>query len=318
MAAGAASHLHELREQAFGRAEIMREQHGIGVEHAHQPQAREVVALGHHLRAHQDVDLARVHRREQRFGAAFPARAVGVDAQDACLGKQLGQMLLDALGAAPHRRQVLVAAFGAGARHRRLVAAMVAMQAVAAVAAPVQHGEGRAARAVADPGAGLAMQHRRVAAAVQEDERLLLALQSLADGVQQLRRQALFHLQAARVHQLDRRQAAGARAARQRQPQVAAALGVLPGFQRGRGRTQHHRHIQVVRPPHRQIARRIAQAVLLLVGRVVFFIDDDQAQLGQRREYRHARAQQHARLAALGARPRIQPLAVGQAAVHHG
>ena len=101
MAAGAASHLHELREQAFGRAEIMREQHGIGVEHTHQPQAREVVALGHHLRAHQDVDLARVHRREQRFGAAFPARAVGVDAQDARLGKQLGQMLLDALGAAP-------------------------------------------------------------------------------------------------------------------------------------------------------------------------------------------------------------------------
>ena len=69
--------------------------------------------------------------------------------------------------------------------------------------------------------------------------------------------------------------------------------------------------------PHRQIARRIAQAVLLLVGRVVLLVHHDQAQLAQRREHRHARAQQHARLAALGAGPGLQAFAIGQAAMHH-
>ncbi|KAG0927824.1 hypothetical protein G6F31_017913 [Rhizopus arrhizus] len=144
-------------------------------------------------------------------------------------------MLFNALRAAAHRRQVLVAAFGACAGHRRLIAAMVALQAVAAAVGAMQHSKGRAARAITDPCARLAMQHGRIAAPVQEDQRLLFALQPLADRLQQMRRHTVLHLQAARVHQPHRRQAAGSRAPRQRQAQVAAALGVLPRFQRRRG-----------------------------------------------------------------------------------
>lgn len=72
-----------------------------------------------------------------------------------------------------------------------------------------------------------------------------------------------------------------------------------------------------MRAPHRQIARGIAQAVLLLVRGVVFFVHHDQAQLAHGREDRHARAEQHARLPTLRARPGLQALAIGQAAVQH-
>ncbi|MNQ53786.1 hypothetical protein D3C85_678340 [compost metagenome] len=227
-------------------------------------------------------------------------------------------MLFHALRAAPHGRQILVAALGAGARHRGLVAAMVALQAMAASVGAMQHGKGGTARAVADPGAGLAVQHRRIAAPVQEDQRLFLAFQPLADGLEQLRRHAMLHLQPAGVDQPHRRQRAGPRPARQGQAQVAAALGVLPGFQRRRGRSEHDRDVQVVRAPHREVARRITQAVLLLVRRIVFLVHHDQAQFAQGREDGHARAQQHAGLAALGAGPGLHAFAVGQAAVHDG
>ncbi|MNJ57070.1 hypothetical protein D3C77_526450 [compost metagenome] len=83
MAAGPARHLHQLSKQTLGRAEVVREQHRIRIQHAHQAQPRKIMPLGHHLRADQDVDLARVHGGEQRFGTAFLARAVGINAQDA-------------------------------------------------------------------------------------------------------------------------------------------------------------------------------------------------------------------------------------------
>ena len=137
------------------------------------------------------------------------------------------------------------------------------------------------------------MQHRRVAAAVQEDERLLLrssrwpmASSNCGDRPCFIcRRRVSTSLIAGRLL---------ARARRQRQPQVAAALGVLPVSSEGVAEPSTTGTFRSC-ARHTAVARRIAQAVLLLVGRVVFFIDDDQAQLGQRREYRHARAQQHAR-----------------------
>ena len=58
---------------------------------------------------------------------------------------------------------------------------------------------------------------------------------------------------------------------------VGALLGALPGFERGRGRAEHHRHAFEAAAVDRQVARRVARALLLLERRVVLFVDDDQA-----------------------------------------
>ena len=83
IAPGAAARLHQQAEQPLGRAEVAGEQRAVGVDRRHQRDAAKVVALGDHLRAHQHVDLAGVHRAELRFQRAFEARAVGVHAGDA-------------------------------------------------------------------------------------------------------------------------------------------------------------------------------------------------------------------------------------------
>src|SRR5690606_39681948 len=112
---------------------------------------------------------------------------VGVDARNAGRGKQLGQVFLDTLRASPHGLQVLVAAIGTGMRYTRLKTTMVALQVVAPGAGPMQYGIRRATRALADPAAGSAVEHRCVAASIQEDQRLLAGFEPLAHGRDQLR-----------------------------------------------------------------------------------------------------------------------------------
>jgi hypothetical protein len=150
-----------------------------------------VVALGHHLGADQDVGLAGGDGVEQRLPLAARARRVTIDAQHARLRKELGQARLDTLGAAAEGLDVLVTAARAGVRNRTVAAAVMAAQ---AAIGEVHHQVGRAVRAAADPAAGRARQHRRVAAAVEKDQALLAALQALRDRDMQRRAQAFVEL----------------------------------------------------------------------------------------------------------------------------
>ncbi len=61
----------------------------------------------------------------------------------------------------------------------------------------------------------------------------------------------------------------------------------------------------------------VAEAFLLLVGAVVFLVDDDQPSLRQRREYRRAGAQDHPRTARAGAQPGARTVALGQVRMQH-
>ncbi len=103
-------HLHQLREQALAGAVVLREQRRIRVQDTHQRQLLEVMALGDHLGADQDIDLAPVHAVERRLRAALQARGVGIDAQDARLGEHRPQAFFDALRAPAQRLDVDVAA----------------------------------------------------------------------------------------------------------------------------------------------------------------------------------------------------------------
>ena len=68
----------------------------------------------------------------------------------------------------------------------------------------------------------------------------------------------------------------------------------------------------------RHLARVIARRLALLVARLVLLVDDDRAEVLERREDRRARADGDALLAALEREPRVVALAVAQRAVQHG
>ena len=151
---------------------------------------------------------------------------------------------------------------------------------------------------------------------------MFAALHALAQRRDQVRGQAVLRLVALHVEQAHARQHRvldGAFA--QLELAVAARPGVVPAFQRRRGRSEHDRYAQLARAPYRQVARRVAQAFLLLVRGIVLLVDDDHLQVRQRGEDRQAGAEDDARAALVRGQPVQHALAFGQAAVqrrqHH-
>ena len=157
-----------------------------------------------------------------------------------------------------------------------------------------------------------AERERRKAAAVEEQQRLLAALDR---GLHRLRKPRRDEAPARRafaleVDRLDVRQMLAAEALRQGELLVAAAPRVDFGFDRRRRRREHDRNTADAGAHHRHVAGVIAHAVLLLVGGVVLFIDDNEAEIGVGQEQRRARADRDRRLARRHRRPgaRAQPL----------
>ena len=186
----------------------------------------------------------------------------------------------------------------------------------------VEDAPGAAVRAAALPAALAAMQHRRIAAPVQEHQALLAARDALAasaatSGGDSAGAGALGRLrQPAHVDQAHRRPGAAADALGQ-----ARGAGSGPASARcqlssdGVAEPSTHRHAFAPAAPDRQVARRIARAFLLLVRRVVLLVDDDQAEPRQRREHRQARAEHQVGQAEVRRQPAAQALRRRQAAV---
>ena len=130
------------------------------------------MSFGDHLRAQQNIDIAAMHGVEGLLRAALASRGVGVDPQYTRFGEQGLQIFFDTLSAATQWLQIDIAAGGAGHWHAQFKTAMMAAQTSLWL---VQHHECRAAAAVADPAAGIAMHDRCIAAPVQEQQRLLAA-----------------------------------------------------------------------------------------------------------------------------------------------
>jgi hypothetical protein len=143
--------------------------------------------------------------------------------------------------------------------------------------AAVQRHPRVAARTFRDPAAIVALQHRCIAAAVQEQQDLRAGVEMVVHALEQRVGQAGPQAPAAHVEQRHRRVYGGAGAFRQVQRAVAAGLRVVQRLQRRRGRTQHHRHVEVARTPDSEVARGVAETLLLLKGRIVLFINNNGA-----------------------------------------
>ena len=139
---------------------------------------------------------------------------------------------------------------------------------------------------------------RRIAAAVQKQQRLLTALQSLGHRLDQHRRQPLAALGRAHAH-IDGGDGWKARrlvALLELDVAVAALSGIHQALDGGRGRAQHYGESPKRSAHHRHVARLIGDALLLLVAGVVLLIDDDEAEIGEGKEQRRAGADHELRL----------------------
>ena len=86
----------------------------------------------------------------------------------------------------------------------------------------------------------------------------------------------------------------------------------------GRRRAEHDRAALEPRPHHRHVAPVVAGALVLLVGAVVLLVHDHEAEAGNGREDRGARAHHDARLALANAPPLVVALAGRELAVEDG
>ena len=135
------------------------------------------MALREHLGADKDVDFAGADQAEGFRECAARGCSVAIHAGDDGAGHDFAQGFLDALRPLADRSKVGAAAIGAVSGRSLPVAAVVAAQ---LSRAKVEHQVRAAARAGRVPATVAAVQHRREAAAVDEDEALLASLQALA------------------------------------------------------------------------------------------------------------------------------------------
>ena len=196
--------------------------------------------------------------------------------------------------------------------HVRASALDVAAMMTAQIRRFAVHDEpGAAPRATGLPAARRAEERERESAPVDEDQRLLAAIEPRRERRQQRRADAFDGSCVAVADEPEVGQARrNHRAPRQLEPAVAAPLRVNQGLERRRCAAQHHGDVALPRAPDRDVAAVIANALLLLERRIVLFVDDDErraAAAARRRRVEYRGRDPHSRspprTSCAGARP---------------
>ena len=257
-----------------------------------------MIALGDQLRADHDVDRARFHCADELRGTERRPDGVGSHDGRPRFGEQFGDLVGDPLDArAAGDEAVLLAAFRAGLGRRHDVPAMVAGE---AVHQPVlDHPRGAVGALEAVP-AVAAQGQRREAAAVEEKQRLLFALEVGADLLDQLRREpaATRRRVLGKVDRSDLGKRRAGEALAKRDFAVAAELDHVPALDRRRRGRQDDRDVLELPAHDRAVAGVVLDAVFLLEAWLVRLVDDDQAEVRVGEEQRGARADRDRRFAA--------------------
>ena len=170
--------------------------------------------------------------------------------------------------------------------------------------------------------AGAAEHDGRISAAVEQDHDLLFAVEALFDFGGKFARDDLLVAGLlkflAHVDDFDFGQRTLFDAIGQFDQRVLVLLRVEVGLERRRGRAEHDDGIRHLGAHDGDVAGVVARRFFLLVGGVVLFVDDDEREIGDRREDRRARADDHARVAALDAVPLLGAFAIGERGVQDG
>lgn len=234
-------------------------------------------------------------------------------------GKISGEALFALLRAGAEVVEMFAVALWTASRNRAPEAAIVALEALSFAGESVVWGAGVLRRrlvvrerdgavlALELFAAGAADDGERVAAAVKQDNGLLAALQCSLGLLDERAREEIFLAGllefTTHVDELDFGQRAVHHALAQLDAAVLALCGVLPAFERRRRRAQHYDGIRKLGAHHGDIARVVARRLFLLVALVVFFVDEDEAEVGRGREDCRARADDDLRFSAADAPP---------------
>ncbi len=172
----------------------------------------------------------------------------------------------------------------------------------------------RAVRALEAMPTITAQREGRIAAAVQEQHRLLARLQGRVQRGHKRRRQEPLTLEFLAPH-VDhahiRHRSAGVPLG-QVQSAITALLHIDHGLERGRGGDQHHGQPRERAPHDAHIARVVDDAVLLFVGGGVLLVDDDQSELRKRQKESGPGTHHHGEPALGDAAPGMPPLGRSQ------
>ena len=170
--------------------------------------------------------------------------------------------------------------------------------------------------------AGAAEHNGRISAAIQQDHDLLFAFETVFNFGGELARDDLLVAGLlkflAHVDDFDFGQRTLLHAIGKFDQRVFVFLRVVVGLERGRGGAKHNGGVRHLGAHHGDVARVVSRRFLLLVGGVVFFVDDDEREIADRSEDSRARADDHARFSALDAVPLLGALVVGKRGVQDG
>ena len=222
-------------------------------------------------------------------------------------GKRSRELALEPLRARADPRQLGRAARRAVLERRLDGRAVVAVQA----AVPVQDERDVAVPAAAGRAAGAAVDRRRDAAAVQQQDRLAAVAGDRVEPGDERRRQRVARL-AAQVDDLDGRQRGGDPAAELEPLQRRPALGA------GRRRAVDRDGMLERSPLRGDGSCVVARVGLLLVGGVVLLVDADHAEARDGREDRGARADDDAGVAEGDPLALVAPLGLAERRVQDG
>src|ERR1700736_1616476 len=178
-AAGASHDLMQQWEGALGRARVAVAEAEVAVDDADEVELGEMVPLRHQLGADDDVDLAGLDLGQFLAQALDRRDEIAREHQDAALWKQRRDFLLEPLDARPAGDERLGRlAFWARGRRRRLEPALMTHEAPfeAMLDQPAVPGG-----TMQPEPAGAAQGQRRVAAGIEEQQRLLAACDRVAD-----------------------------------------------------------------------------------------------------------------------------------------
>ena len=162
---------------------------------------------------------------------------------------------------------------------------------------------------------------RRVAAAVDEQDRLLAFLEPLLhradESAREQRQRALLHRLDAQIDHVDVRELTRIDALLQLDETVFSRLRIEKTFERRRRRPEQADGLREFGAHHRDVAPVVARRLILLVSRLVLLIDDDEPEVLHGRENRRARADDDFGLAGRDCQPAVEPLALAEMTVPH-
>ena len=245
-----------------------------------------MVSLGDYLRANYEVNLVITDAINQRLRRAWAGHRVAGRDLASDVGKQPGDFFRQPLDARPASGELaldltLRARLGLGAYESAVVAIQCARKAVL-------HEPGGAIGTLHTVAAGAAECQRCIAPAIEEQGSLLTGFKCRGQGGSQWRRQpgAARGLALPHINCFNIGQGGAAVTGRQLEPCVATALYIAHRFKRRRGGGKDDRNLLQSPAHHCHVTGVIDNALFLLVGGVMFFIDDNDAKLGKRQPER--------------------------------